>query len=122
MGRRATDLRWRACLTDDEVLQLAQWALQIEDHYARARGTDSPMDIEWGKDGQTGELLSILHDILARARLDNRERFQQLVLEEKAAVESRLVPAGSRPAFLNSRNTCAWPKADWSRAKQVRNN
>ncbi len=44
---------------------------------------------------QTGELLSILQDILARARLDNRERFQQLVLEEKAAVESRLVPAGS---------------------------
>src|SRR5258708_34136426 len=34
---------------------------------------------------QTGGLLSVLQDILARARLDNRDRFQQLVLEEKAA-------------------------------------
>ena len=36
---------------------------------------------------QTGELLAILRDILTGARLDNRERFQQLVLEEKAALE-----------------------------------
>ena len=50
------ELRSRPSLSDDEVLQLARWALQIEDHYARVRGSDSPMDIEWGKDGQTGEL------------------------------------------------------------------
>ncbi len=50
------EMRCRPCLSDAEVLQLARWALQIEDHYARARGADSPMDIEWGKDGQTGEL------------------------------------------------------------------
>ena len=50
------ELRSRPSLTDDEVLQLARWALQIEDHYARVRGSDSPMDVEWGKDGQTGEL------------------------------------------------------------------
>ena len=50
------EMRSRACLGEDEVLQLARWALQIEDHYAKARGSDSPMDIEWGKDGQTGEL------------------------------------------------------------------
>jgi pyruvate,water dikinase len=37
-------------LTDDEVTQLARHALVIEDHY------DRPMDIEWGKDGQDGEL------------------------------------------------------------------
>src|SRR5438105_6856918 len=50
------ELRTAQCLSDDEVLQLARWSLQIEDHYARVRGMDSPMDIEWGKDGQTGEL------------------------------------------------------------------
>jgi pyruvate,water dikinase len=50
------EMRSRACLSDDEVLELSRWALRIEEHYARARGTDSPMDIEWGKDGQTGEL------------------------------------------------------------------
>jgi Zn-dependent M16 (insulinase) family peptidase len=44
---------------------------------------------------QTTELLAILDDVLRRARLDNRARFQQLVLEEKASLESRLVPGGS---------------------------
>jgi pyruvate,water dikinase len=51
------ELRGKRSLSDDEVLQLARWALRIEEHYAQKRGAeDSPMDIEWGKDGQTGEL------------------------------------------------------------------
>ncbi len=50
------ELRGQSSLADDEVFQLAEWALRIEEHYAQKRGADSPMDIEWGKDGQTGEL------------------------------------------------------------------
>jgi pyruvate,water dikinase len=42
--------RARFVLDDDEILRLARWAVVIEDHYER------PMDIEWGKDGDTGEL------------------------------------------------------------------
>jgi presequence protease len=61
---------------------------------------------------QTGELLAILQDILARARLDNRERFRQLVLEEKAALESRLVPAGS--SYVNRRLRADFHEADWA--------
>ncbi len=37
-------------LSDDEVLRLARWAVAIEEHYER------PMDIEWAKDGDTGDL------------------------------------------------------------------
>jgi len=40
-------------LTDDEILQLARWAMMIEDHYGR------PMDMEWAKDGHTGELFIV---------------------------------------------------------------
>ncbi len=40
------------------------------------------------------ELLGILGDVLAAARLDNRERFRQIVLEAKIGAESGLVPAG----------------------------
>ncbi len=61
---------------------------------------------------QTGELLSILHDILARARLDNRERFRQLALEEKAAVESRLVPGGS--SYVDRRLRANFFEGDWA--------
>jgi Zn-dependent M16 (insulinase) family peptidase len=46
------------------------------------------------------ELLAILHDVLTRARLDNRERIQQLVLEEKSQIESGIPFAGSRYASL----------------------
>ncbi|MFA6423798.1 MAG: phosphoenolpyruvate synthase [Candidatus Magasanikbacteria bacterium] len=38
------------CLTDDEVIQLAKWGVEIEEHYGHA------MDIEWAKDGVTGKL------------------------------------------------------------------
>ncbi len=46
-------------LSDEEILQLAHWSMMIEDHYSQSRGTYSPMDIEWAKDGQTGELFIV---------------------------------------------------------------
>lgn len=43
-------------IEDHEILQLATWASQIEEHYSQIRGTYTPMDIEWAKDGLTKEL------------------------------------------------------------------
>ena len=43
-------------INDEEILQLARWACIIEDHYSEVRGQYTPMDIEWAKDGLTGEL------------------------------------------------------------------
>ena len=40
-------------LNDDEIVLLGRWACIIEDHYGR------PMDIEWAKDGDTGELFIV---------------------------------------------------------------
>ena len=51
--------RQRYALTDDEILTLARWACIIEDHYSQVRGTYSPMDIEWAKDGLTEELFIV---------------------------------------------------------------
>ncbi len=48
--------RNRFCLAGFEVMQLAQWACAIEDHYSKLAGKPQPMDIEWAKDGVTGEL------------------------------------------------------------------
>jgi len=47
------------CLKDEEILQLARWAMLIEEHYTQARGSYTPMDIEWAKDGITGELFVV---------------------------------------------------------------
>jgi pyruvate,water dikinase len=46
----------RFTLTDDEILKLAEFAIIIEDHYSKKRGKVSPMDMEWAKDGNTGDL------------------------------------------------------------------
>jgi len=40
-------------LSDTEILDLSRWAIMIEEHYAK------PMDIEWAKDGKSGELLIV---------------------------------------------------------------
>ncbi|UCE80278.1 MAG: phosphoenolpyruvate synthase, partial [Methanobacteriota archaeon] len=42
--------RQRLVLDDGEIINLAKWATMIEEHYKK------PMDIEWAKDGITGEL------------------------------------------------------------------
>ncbi|BAZ90888.1 phosphoenolpyruvate synthase [Cylindrospermopsis curvispora GIHE-G1] len=51
--------RNKFALNDDEILQLGNWACIIEDHYSQVRGTTTPMDIEWAKDGITGELFIV---------------------------------------------------------------
>ena len=51
--------RAQFCLSDEEILQLGTWAVEIEDHYSNLRGNDTPMDIEWAKDGITGELFIV---------------------------------------------------------------
>ena len=48
--------RERSCLTDAEVLELADSAIRIEDHYSELAGHPTPMDIEWAKDGEDGKL------------------------------------------------------------------
>jgi pyruvate, water dikinase len=51
--------RQKFALDDRDILQLASWACQIEAHYSQVRGMDTPMDIEWAKDGLTGELFIV---------------------------------------------------------------
>jgi pyruvate, water dikinase len=46
----------RFVLTDDEILKLSGWAMDIEDHYTKVSGKPTPMDLEWAKDGITDEL------------------------------------------------------------------
>src|SRR5262249_39225291 len=62
-GSRATrseptpdEERRRLSLSDDEVLKLARWACLVEEHYSELAGHPQPMDLEWAKDGMTGEL------------------------------------------------------------------
>ncbi len=75
----ATADRDRFTLNDAEVVTLARWACAIERHYAGLRGTAAcPMDMEWAKDGETGELYIVQarpETVQARKRIDVLERW-----------------------------------------------
>lgn len=51
--------RGRFALADEDVLALARWACVIEEHYSTKRSQPTPMDMEWAKDGLTGELFIV---------------------------------------------------------------
>ena len=60
---------------------------------------------------QTGDLLDLMRDVLFTARLNDRERIRQIVLEDKAGMEAGAVQAGHRIA--NSRLKAHFGEADW---------
>ncbi len=51
--------RNRFAISDDDILALARWGCIIEDHYSTVKGRPTPMDTEWAKDGQTGEMFIV---------------------------------------------------------------
>ncbi|MGD9888170.1 MAG: phosphoenolpyruvate synthase [Halothiobacillaceae bacterium] len=72
--------RQRFCISDDEVLELARQAVTIEQHYGR------PMDIEWAKDGQSGELFIVqARPETVQTRADTHV-FKQYILEQRGEV------------------------------------
>jgi pyruvate,water dikinase len=65
------------CLSDDEALELARLACLIEEHYGR------PMDIEWARDGETGELF------IVQARPETVQSLRQVQVLETYRLEER---------------------------------
>ena len=51
--------RKRFAISDDEMLELARYAVAIEQHYSALAGKPRPMDIEWARDGESGELFIV---------------------------------------------------------------
>jgi pyruvate,water dikinase len=77
------DDRERFVLSDDDILTLARWAVLVEEHYSRLRGTLSPMDIEWAKDGRSGELF------LVQARPETVHTQRDPLVLERFQLEAR---------------------------------
>ena len=47
------------CITNQEAIKLAKWCFQIEKYFSKKHNRYQPMDIEWAKDGKTGELFIV---------------------------------------------------------------
>lgn len=108
--------RERLSLTDDEVLILARWGCLIESHYTAKSGRPVPMDVEWAKDGRTGELFIVqarpetVHASQKAAEIEvfRLEREGRVLLEGKSvgtrigAGPARLIAnVDSLPSFLS---------------------
>ncbi len=47
------------CISDDDVMVLADYAIKVEKHYSQKAGYHKPMDMEWAKDGVDGHLYMV---------------------------------------------------------------
>ena len=49
----------RFCISDEDVMVLADYAIKVENHYSQKAGFDKPMDMEWAKDGSDGYIYMV---------------------------------------------------------------
>ena len=47
------------CISDEDVMVLADYAIKVENHYSQKAGYHKPMDMEWAKDGIDGHLYMV---------------------------------------------------------------
>ncbi|HSM64489.1 MAG TPA: phosphoenolpyruvate synthase, partial [Gillisia sp.] len=72
-------------LTDDEIIKLAVWSMEIEDHYEHA------MDIEWAKDGESGKL----YIVQARPETVHSGKDKSKIIEYHLKEEGKVITTGT---------------------------
>src|SRR3989339_56932 len=84
------DARFKFVLNDDEVLKLAKWACIIENYYSAKAKKFKPMDMEWAKDGITGELFIVQ----ARPETVQSEKKHNSITEYKLTTKEEPIVVG----------------------------
>ena len=79
----STEQQNQFCISDEEIIALSKMAVTIEQHYSRQAGHHKPMDIEWAKDGESGELY------IVQARPETVESSKSLHALENHILESK---------------------------------
>jgi len=82
--------RARFCISDAEVLDLADAAIRIERHYSDKAGHPMPMDIEWAKDGQDG----LLYIVQARPETVASQRRPNVLRTYRVTGEAPVLATG----------------------------
>ena len=77
-------------LNNEEILTLSRWALEIEKHYTEKAGKEMPMDMEWAKDGITGELFIVQ----ARPETVQSEKKHNSITEYKLTTKEEPIVVG----------------------------
>ena len=78
--------RKKFSITDEEVLALANWAIKIEEYYSKIYNKQTPMDIEWAKDGEDNKLYIVQARPETVHSKTNSEEFEIYQLKEKSNI------------------------------------
>ncbi len=70
------------CISDEDVLTLADYAIKTEQHYSKLKGQPCPMDMEWAKDGIDGQLYLIQARPETVASKQNRHQLTEYHLSD----------------------------------------
>lgn len=82
----------RFCLSDEQVIKLAEWVMLIEEYYTKSKGHWTPMDIEWAIDGLSNRLFIVqarpetIHsrkniNNITEYRIANKHKDAKIILE-----------------------------------------
>jgi pyruvate,water dikinase len=77
-------------LSNEEIIILSRWAVEIENHYSERAGKPTPMDMEWAKDGVTGELFMVQ----ARPETVQSEKKHNTITEYSISTDDEPVVTG----------------------------
>lgn len=80
-------------ITDEDILTLARYAIIIEKHYTKEAGEYRPMDMEWAKDGESGEIFivqarpeTVQSQNIKKSNGQRIEKFRFKVVDDKKEV------------------------------------
>ena len=99
-GTKKKSVSWKDeqkfSLTDDEVLQLAKWCLEVEKYFSEVHGKYQPMDIEWAKDGNTGELFIVQARPETVHSSEDKTSYKEYKLSRKGTIKTKGIAVGSK--------------------------
>ncbi|KKU15897.1 MAG: Phosphoenolpyruvate synthase [Candidatus Jorgensenbacteria bacterium GW2011_GWA2_45_9] len=93
VGESARD---KFSITDEEAVKLGEWCMKIERHFSKERGCFQPMDIEWAKDGTTGELFIVQARPETVAAARDKNTYTEYEIKEKGKMILAGISVGSK--------------------------
>jgi len=107
--------RARFCISDDEAMTLADYAIRVERHYH-----NKPMDMEWAKDGVDGEIYMVQarpETVASQRKGSMLEEYHLAAHQQVPVVTGRAV--GAKIAAGNARVICDLDHLKYFRAGEV---
>ena len=76
----------RYCISDTDVVTLAEYAMKIEEYYSTQAGYHKPMDIEWAKDGDDGQIYIVQARPETVESRDNQLFHESYILQNRSKI------------------------------------